>query len=201
MASSWTTRRSRREQAWVRQILRLSGLPASAEPCGAYLICLPFGPASRVTSASNSSWTTAKPTPTDRANRPSLPVGGVEDRPQFLRSTGQPLRTCRRSECPLPSLHKRSLAAAYFATLRQSAKGLEFPVVAVAGFIDGLPPAGGRGAGEDETEEALARQRRTMFVAMTRAMPSLLVVTPDRPWPLFTGFDPQLWNTQAPAAV
>jgi superfamily I DNA/RNA helicase/mRNA-degrading endonuclease RelE of RelBE toxin-antitoxin system len=81
----------------------------------------------------------------------------------------------------------------------QSAKGLEFPVVAVAGFIDGLPPAGGRGAGEDETEEVLARQRRLLFVAITRAMRSLLVVTPDRPWPLFTGFDPQLWNTGAPA--
>jgi superfamily I DNA/RNA helicase len=80
----------------------------------------------------------------------------------------------------------------------QSAKGLEFPVVAVAGFIDGLPPAGGRGAGEEETEEALARQRRLLFVAMTRAMRSLLVVVPDRPSPLLTGFDPQLWNAQAP---
>jgi superfamily I DNA/RNA helicase len=81
----------------------------------------------------------------------------------------------------------------------QSAKGLEFPVVAVAGFIDGLPPAGGRGAGEEEMEEDLARQRRVMFVAMTRAMRSLLVVAPDRPWPLFSGFDDSLWNVQSPA--
>jgi superfamily I DNA/RNA helicase len=83
----------------------------------------------------------------------------------------------------------------------QSAKGLEFPVVAVAGFIDGLPQAGGRGAGEEETEEALARQRRVMFVAMTRAMRALLVVGPDRPWPLFNGFDPQLWNVEAPSTA
>jgi len=38
----------------------------------------------------------------------------------------------------------------------QSAKGLEFPVVAVAGFADGLPQAGGPGAGEEESEEGLA---------------------------------------------
>ncbi|SRR5712691_4839017 len=82
---------------------------------------------------------------------------------------------------------------------RQSAKGLEFPVVAVAGFIDGFPQPGGKGAEAEETEESLARQRRTMFVAMTRAMRSLLVVSPDRPSPLFEGFDPQLWNVAAPA--
>jgi superfamily I DNA/RNA helicase len=82
----------------------------------------------------------------------------------------------------------------------QSAKGLEFPVVAVAGFADGLPQAGGPGAGEEESEEGLARQRGLLFVAMTRAMRSLLVVPPDRPSPLFDGFDPQHWNTQTLAA-
>jgi superfamily I DNA/RNA helicase/mRNA-degrading endonuclease RelE of RelBE toxin-antitoxin system len=83
----------------------------------------------------------------------------------------------------------------------QSAKGLEFPVVAVAGFIGGLPQLGGKGAEAEETEEALARQRRTMFVAMTRAMRALLVLAPDKPSPLFDGFDPLLWNLAAPALV
>jgi len=81
----------------------------------------------------------------------------------------------------------------------QSAKGLEFPVVAVAGFIDAFQH-GAKGADAEETEEALARQRRTMFVAMTRAMRALLVVSPDRPSPLFEGFDPQLWNVATAAA-
>jgi superfamily I DNA/RNA helicase len=83
----------------------------------------------------------------------------------------------------------------------QSAKGLEFPVVAVAGFIGGLPQLGGKGAEAEDTEEALARQRRTMFVAMTRAMRALLVLAPDKPSPLFDGFDPLLWNLAAPALV
>ncbi len=47
--------------------------------------------------------------------------------------------------------------------------------------------------------EALARQRRTVFVAMTRAMRALLVVSPDAPSPLFGGFDPRLWNVATPA--
>ena len=80
---------------------------------------------------------------------------------------------------------------------QQSAKGLEFPVVAVAGFVDGFPPSATRGGDPEETGEVLARQRRTMFVAMTRAMRALLVVTPDRTSPLFEGFDPTLWNAPA----
>lgn len=76
-----------------------------------------------------------------------------------------------------------------------AAKGLEFPVVAVAGFgrsnwphLDGL---------EGDAEiEALVKARRTLFVAMTRAMRALLVVTPaDDDSMLFDGFDPELWNT------
>ena len=76
-----------------------------------------------------------------------------------------------------------------------AAKGLEFPVVAVAGFgksnwphLDGLDG--------DAEIEALVKARRTMFVAMTRAMRALLVVTPaGNDSMLFDGFDPQLWNT------
>lgn len=83
----------------------------------------------------------------------------------------------------------------------QSAKGLEFPVVAIAGFLDTFPQAGGKGGEAEETEEALARQRRVMFVAMTRAMRALLVLAPEKPSPLFDGFDDHLWNTTAVAAT
>ncbi|WP_255017202.1 3'-5' exonuclease [Cyanobium sp. A2C-AMD] len=76
-----------------------------------------------------------------------------------------------------------------------AAKGLEFPVVAVAGFsrskwprLDGLDG--------DAEIEALVKARRTLFVAMTRAMRALLVVTPaDDDSMLYDGFDPELWNT------
>ena len=75
-----------------------------------------------------------------------------------------------------------------------AAKGLEFPVVAVAGF--------GRsnwphlvGLDGDAEVEALVKARRTLFVAMTRAMRALLVVTPTEDGSmLYDGFDPELWN-------
>lgn len=77
-----------------------------------------------------------------------------------------------------------------------AAKGLEFPVVAVAGFgksnwphLDGLDG--------DAEIEALVKARRTLFVAMTRAMRALLVVTPaGHDSMLYDGFDPELWNTE-----
>ncbi len=79
----------------------------------------------------------------------------------------------------------------------QSAKGLEFPIVAVAGMVDGPVPGTSRGGDADERAESLARARRTLYVAMTRAMRALLVVTPaNKQSPLLTGFDPQLWNTR-----
>lgn len=75
-----------------------------------------------------------------------------------------------------------------------AAKGLEFPVVAVAGFgrtnwphLDDL--------NGDAEIEALVKARRTLFVAMTRAMRALLVVTPSEDGSmLYDGFDPELWN-------
>ena len=77
----------------------------------------------------------------------------------------------------------------------KSAKGLEFPVVALAGFVRGALPGVPKGISGDELEEALARERRTMYVAMTRAMRALLVVTPAEKSPvLLSGFDPEQWN-------
>ena len=76
-----------------------------------------------------------------------------------------------------------------------SSKGLEFPIVALAGFLTSIYPVIPRGASEDEQAELVARERRTMFVGMTRAMRALLVVVPANPGSeLLEGFDPTYWN-------
>jgi superfamily I DNA/RNA helicase len=78
-----------------------------------------------------------------------------------------------------------------------SAKGLEFPIVALAGF------AGSRYANlthdleGEKLEEELARLRRTIFVGMTRAMRALLVVVPAHTTsPLLQGFEARYWNLE-----
>src|SRR6266700_1317881 len=78
----------------------------------------------------------------------------------------------------------------------KSAKGLEFPVVALAGFSDSgwytnVPTS----VPAEEREEFLAMDRRTMFVGMTRAMRALLVFVPVQARsPLLEGFDGAYWN-------
>jgi superfamily I DNA/RNA helicase/mRNA-degrading endonuclease RelE of RelBE toxin-antitoxin system len=80
-------------------------------------------------------------------------------------------------------------------TLR-SAKGLEFPIVALAGFLENSwHAAQSAPVSGEEREELLGLERRAMFVGMTRAMRALLVVLPD--WariPLLSGFAEQYWN-------
>ena len=75
-----------------------------------------------------------------------------------------------------------------------SAKGLEFPIVALAGF------AGSRYANiapSNEQEEELARLRRTIFVGMTRAMRALMVmIQAGTSSPLLNGFDAQYWDLE-----
>jgi len=84
----------------------------------------------------------------------------------------------------------------------KSAKGLEFPIVAIAGFAEN-PNFGVRYEGEPgEREERLLLERRSMFVGMTRAMRALLIVKPTgRPNPLLQGFDETLWNVRALGAA
>ena len=80
----------------------------------------------------------------------------------------------------------------------KSAKGLEFPIVALAGFLGTTFPVIPNNTPEEAKEEIYARERRTLFVGMTRAMIALLVVVPaDRPSQLLQGFDPKLWNLGA----
>ncbi|HTK06786.1 MAG TPA: UvrD-helicase domain-containing protein [Ktedonobacteraceae bacterium] len=76
-----------------------------------------------------------------------------------------------------------------------SSKGLEFPIVALAGFTTGTYPFMPSDATAEERAELLARERRTMFVGMTRAMRALLVIIPaDTETPLLQGFNPTYWN-------
>jgi superfamily I DNA/RNA helicase len=51
-----------------------------------------------------------------------------------------------------------------------SSKGLEFPVVALAGFTHSRYAMVPEGELDEEQQEAAARERRIMFVGMTRAM-------------------------------
>ncbi|GER90551.1 hypothetical protein KDW_47130 [Dictyobacter vulcani] len=77
----------------------------------------------------------------------------------------------------------------------KSSKGLEFPIVALAGFSATNYPVIPLDATDEERAEHLSRERRTMFVGMTRAMRALLVIIPhDTTTPLLEGFDPQYWN-------
>ncbi|HVB25615.1 MAG TPA: UvrD-helicase domain-containing protein [Ktedonobacteraceae bacterium] len=76
-----------------------------------------------------------------------------------------------------------------------SSKGLEFPIVALAGFTGIHYPYISAEASDDEQAEQLARERRVLFVGMTRAMRALLVITPTgSDSPLFEGFVPTFWN-------
>jgi superfamily I DNA/RNA helicase len=78
---------------------------------------------------------------------------------------------------------------------QQSAKGLEFPVVAIGGFLD-TPLYPGAPQGEaGERDELQAKQRRVLFVGMTRAMRGLLVAVPvSATSPVFLGMDEPYWN-------
>ncbi len=80
----------------------------------------------------------------------------------------------------------------------KSSKGLEFPIVALAGFVGSSYPIISHDASEEEQAEILAQERRNMYVGMTRAMRTLLVVIPTNSTSsLFQGFDSYYWNTQS----
>lgn len=77
----------------------------------------------------------------------------------------------------------------------KAAKGLEFPIVAIAGFLDSPYPTIPKGISPEAATEILNRERRTLYVAMTRAMRALLVLVPaKKPPSLLQTFDPSLWN-------
>jgi mRNA-degrading endonuclease RelE of RelBE toxin-antitoxin system len=76
-----------------------------------------------------------------------------------------------------------------------SAKGLEFPIVAVAGFGDAPYPDVPSGLDAEGRTALVQRERRTLFMAMTRATRALLVLVPaGARSELLAGFDPACWN-------
>ena len=79
----------------------------------------------------------------------------------------------------------------------RAAKGLEVPIVALAGFQTTRYPHLPRGLDPNERQERLTLERRTLFVAMTRAMRALLVVVPVGGHELLGGFDARFWNAGA----
>lgn len=115
--------------------------------------------------------------------------------------------TKRSGEAIAKSLTARGLPAEFMASHNvdlerplvkvltfHAAKGLEFPIVAIAGldakstFLKTLVGV------DDEIAESLELRRRTIYVAMTRAMRELHVFVPEtHPSPLLSGFDPRYW--------
>ena len=76
-----------------------------------------------------------------------------------------------------------------------SAKGLEFPIVALVGFRASRYDYLSLAVFDQEQEEEASRLRRIIFVGMTRAMRALLVIVPAKTTStLLSGFDPTYWN-------
>jgi superfamily I DNA/RNA helicase len=81
----------------------------------------------------------------------------------------------------------------------KSAKGLEFPIVALSGFSDSSRHTWNtsvpKNVSAEERDEYLSVDRRSMFVGMTRAMRALLITIPaGAKGPLLEGFDAAYWN-------
>lgn len=78
----------------------------------------------------------------------------------------------------------------------KSSKGLEFPVVALAGFLDGCLSDATDAVEAGERDEMLDRDQRTIFVAMTRAMRALMVILPpmESPSLRLRGFSQAYWS-------
>jgi mRNA-degrading endonuclease RelE of RelBE toxin-antitoxin system len=76
-----------------------------------------------------------------------------------------------------------------------AAKGLEFPIVAVARVEEGRCPWPARGS--KDPKEHVARQRRMFFVACSRAMRQLMVMTSsDAPSPFIEAIEDALWDVR-----
>ena len=79
----------------------------------------------------------------------------------------------------------------------RACKGLEFPIVVLGGFSSGNYPQIPDEIGDDALEELYERERRQLYVAMTRAMRRLSVIRPaGSEARLLRGFDAELWETK-----
>jgi mRNA-degrading endonuclease RelE of RelBE toxin-antitoxin system len=82
-----------------------------------------------------------------------------------------------------------------------AAKGLEFPIVVIAGLRPGTHPTPEGFATAEELDEAMRNHRRLLYVGMTRAMCGLLVLQP-RGWhdPALAALPSAHWNVQEVSA-
>jgi superfamily I DNA/RNA helicase len=81
-----------------------------------------------------------------------------------------------------------------------SAKGLEFPMVVVPRVDRGALPFLHGVVGADALAERTADERRLLFVALTRAMRRLLVIsTEGKPSPFLADVDRSLWTLLSPS--
>jgi superfamily I DNA/RNA helicase len=81
-----------------------------------------------------------------------------------------------------------------------SSKGLEFPIVALAGFRGSRYAQTYDDLSEEERTETLTKDQRVLFVGMTRAMQRLLVLIPaEITSPALTGFDLAYWDSKLQA--
>jgi len=79
-----------------------------------------------------------------------------------------------------------------------SAKGLEFPIVAIPFVEDGLLPRSLGAAPSEDMEEHLAAERRLLFVGCTRAMRALILTAdPERRSPFLDALSPERWTIDA----
>lgn len=111
------------------------------------------------------------------------------------------------------ALSERGLPAKYFKgrdlDLRQdvikvmslfSAKGLEFPIVVVAGFHDGTYPVPEDFEEPELFAERMRHERRLLYVAFTRAMRGLMVMVPaDCRHEALNQLDSSQWHVEEPA--
>lgn len=74
-----------------------------------------------------------------------------------------------------------------------AAKGLEFPITAVTGVIEGVWPWARRPEQEEDQEEKLAMDRRLLFVACSRAIRRLFLIA-ERNHPYLRGIDEDAWE-------
>ncbi len=69
--------------------------------------------------------------------------------------------------------------------------------MALAGFINTRYEKVFEDVRDEGQEDVLERYQRTLFVGMTRAMQTLLVLVPaETQSPLLTGFDPAYWQLE-----
>ncbi|GCE14425.1 UvrD-helicase domain-containing protein [Tengunoibacter tsumagoiensis] len=78
-----------------------------------------------------------------------------------------------------------------------NAKGLEFPIVALAGFMHAPYPVLPHGISNSELTEVLNRERHIFYAALSRAARSLLVIAPSHPTtPLLRSFSSTYWQIE-----